>query len=148
MKKALDVLRIALVAQGTIAIMLLNILQQFVGEFECFLSSTSLQRTVDLTIWAHIGDIALKFVACVYILENLIIVYQSLESIINNNLEAKWGFLPYKKFNSIAYLNIIICWLNELINLGNNYKKLHAHNWKDFLKLKSKAKTVANNIGR
>ncbi len=37
---------------------------------------------------------------------------------------------------------------DELINIGNNYKKLHAHNWKDFLKLKSKAKTVANNIGR
>lgn len=37
---------------------------------------------------------------------------------------------------------------DELINLGNNYKKLHAHNWKDFLKLKSKAKTVSNNIGR
>ena len=72
MKKALDVLRIALVAQGTIAIVLLNILQQFVGEFKCFLSSTCLQRTVDLTIGAHIGDIALKFVACVYILENLI----------------------------------------------------------------------------
>ena len=37
---------------------------------------------------------------------------------------------------------------DELINLGNNYKKLHAHNWKDFMKLKSKAKTVVNDIVR
>lgn len=37
---------------------------------------------------------------------------------------------------------------DELINIGNNYKKVHAHNWKDFLKLKPITKTVANNIGR
>lgn len=94
---ALDVIRSALIAKWGEAIVVFEPLQKGVGKVLGLTSAGWLKRNVYLAIWTDVLDIAFQSVTGLNMLEDLVAIDEPLIFVVDDDLEAEVGLLPYEE---------------------------------------------------
>ena len=82
--------------------MLLQPVEQRLREVECLLAACGLQREVYLAVGAYAGDVSLHAVARLHVLEYLVAVDEAGILVVDDDLEAQIGLLPYHDVYLVA----------------------------------------------
>lgn len=104
LEHALNVFSVAFVAQWALTSVVLEPLQQRLGEVFRLAPAGGLQGDVELAVGTHLGHVAFQPVATVDVLENLVLIDEPAEFVVDDDLESEIGFLPNEQVHLVVGL--------------------------------------------
>ena len=122
LEAAFDVFCLALVTEVAYTAVVLQILEQDFCKVFSMPVSGRLQCTVYLSVTADSGDVTFESVAGMNVLENLVFIDKSCIPVVNDDLEAEVGLLPYQQVNFLSVLVTFRTFVEIMFHLCRGYK--------------------------